>query len=110
MHLRERSATADWYPLQPLTVSFMPQGSGQRKNGVVYILDVLAVYDEFLGHKPLKERSAGVLLMMLVTSSTCGQQTIVCREIGQGPEQAMPGDASGAEVGYDDTCICEGVG
>lgn len=47
-----------------VTLSFFHhiKGSGQKRSGVVYVLDVLAVYDEFLGDKPLKERSAGVLV------------------------------------------------
>ena len=39
------------------------QGQGQRKRDFVYIIDVLAVYEQVLGNLPLKERWVCPLLI-----------------------------------------------
>ena len=48
---------------QPLSLSLShthTQERGQRKSNVIYILDVLSIYNEFYGCKPLKERCVSV--------------------------------------------------
>ena len=55
-------STAALLPQLPLLTHALTrtQGSGQRKRDVVNILDVLSIFDDFLGKKPLKERLGNI--------------------------------------------------
>jgi cap1 methyltransferase len=55
------------------------EGSGQRKTNVVYIVDVLAIYNEFFGRKPLKERLRYAEKLAKVLNKPCRKSTPLLR-------------------------------